>query len=62
MVVRGGVEQGAFAVEDPGAAARAAFDATGRLHNPAHAAEWSSPGIDDAFEGVVSLVLRGLAA
>jgi hypothetical protein len=48
------------ACADPEAAARAVFDATGRFHNPAHAAEWADPGIDDAFEGVWSLVLAGL--
>lgn len=36
------------------------FDATGRFHNPAHAAEWSDPGIDAAFERVWALVLSGV--
>jgi AcrR family transcriptional regulator len=60
-IVKDGVADGVFAADDPWAAARAAFDATSRFHNPAHAAEWSDPQIDDAFEGVCSLVLRGLA-
>jgi hypothetical protein len=47
---------------DPAAAARAVLDATGRFHNPAHAAEWSDPQIDQAFEGVWALLLRGLTA
>jgi AcrR family transcriptional regulator len=59
-IVAGGVEQGEFAVANPTAAARAVFDATGRFHNPAHAAEWSDPGIDSAFEGVWQLLLSGL--
>jgi AcrR family transcriptional regulator len=59
-IITDGVEQGDFAVDDPEAAARAVFDATGRFHNPAHASEWSDPGIDAAFEHVLSLVLRGL--
>jgi Tetracyclin repressor-like, C-terminal domain len=42
-------------------AARAAFDATSRFHNPAHVAEWSDAQIDAAYEQVRSLVLRGLA-
>jgi AcrR family transcriptional regulator len=61
-IVADGVERGEFGVADPAAAARAVFDATGRFHNPAHAAEWSDPGIDAAFEGVFALVLAGLGA
>jgi hypothetical protein len=33
-----------------------------RVHNPAHAAEWSHPGIDAAFERVWELVVAGLEA
>ena len=54
------IEGGEFEVKDTAAAARAAFDATSRFHNPAHAAEWSRPGTDAAYEGVRTLVLRGL--
>jgi AcrR family transcriptional regulator len=57
-IVADGVAQGEFAVEDAEIAARAAFDATSRFHNPAHAAQWSDPGIDDAYAGVRALVLR----
>ena len=56
-----GIAADEFAVEDPRAAARAAFDATSRFHNPAHAAEWSDPQIDAAYKGVRALILRGLA-
>jgi AcrR family transcriptional regulator len=59
-IVAEGVAESAFAADDPGAAARAAFDATTRFHNPAHAAEWSDPQVDAAYEGVRALVLRGL--
>ena len=45
-----------------GCAARAVFDATGRFHDPPYAADWSRPGIEDAFEAVTALVLRGLRA
>ncbi len=62
VIVADGVARGEFAVDDPAAAARAVFDATGRFHNPAHAAEWADPQIDKAFEGVWQLVLRGLTA
>ena len=59
-IIADGVARGEFELGDPVAAARAVFDATARFHNPAHAAEWSDPGIDAAFERVWSLVLAGL--
>jgi AcrR family transcriptional regulator len=59
-IVSDGVEQGEFAVEDPRQAARAIFDATARFHNPAFASQWSDPGLDDALESVVALLLGGL--
>jgi hypothetical protein len=52
--------RGELAAADPATAGRAVFDATARFHNPTHAPEWSDPSIDAAFEGVRSLVLRGL--
>ena len=61
-IIADGVARGEFAADDPAAAARAVFDATARFHNPAHAAEWSDPGIDAAYEGVRALVLGGLRA
>jgi AcrR family transcriptional regulator len=61
-IIADGVAHGEFAAVDPAEAARAVIDATGRFHNPAHAAEWSDPGIDAAFERVWALVLRGLKA
>ncbi len=61
-IIADGVAQGEFAVADPAEAARAVIDATGRFHNPAHAAEWADPGIIAAFERVWALLLRGLKA
>ncbi len=61
-IVADGVQRGEFAAADPAAEARAVLDATGRFHNPAHAAEWGDPGIDAAYAAVRDLVLRGLAA
>lgn len=61
-MVAGGQARGELSVDDPAVAARAVFHATTRFHNPIHASEWSDPGIDDAFEGVWALVLRGLGA
>ena len=61
-IIADGVARGEFAVADPLTAGRAVFDATARFHNPAHAAEWTDPGIDTAFRGVWVLVLGGLGA
>jgi AcrR family transcriptional regulator len=59
-IVADGVRRGEFAVADPSARGRAIFDATGRFHNPVHAAEWQQPGIDEAFEDVWALLMAGL--
>jgi AcrR family transcriptional regulator len=59
-IVRAGVEAGAFAVDDPAAAARALFQATGRFHDPGYAREWERPGVEEEFEAVVDLLVRGL--
>jgi AcrR family transcriptional regulator len=59
-IVADGVQRGEFADVDPATAGRAVFDASARFHNPVHAAEWSDPGIDAAFEGVWSLVVAAL--
>jgi pyridoxal biosynthesis lyase PdxS len=61
-IIADGMKRGEFQAADPAATARAVLDATGRFHNPAHAAEWADPQIDQAFEGVWQLVLRGLTA
>jgi len=59
-IIADGIERGELDVTDPDGAARAVFDSTSRFHNPAHAAQWSDPEIDEAFEGVWDLVARGL--
>jgi AcrR family transcriptional regulator len=61
-IIADGVARGEFSVPDPVGAARAVFHATTRFHNPVHAAEWSDPAIDAAFDGVWSFVLAGLGA
>jgi AcrR family transcriptional regulator len=61
-IIADGVARGEFAAEDPAKAGRAVFHAMSRFHNPAHAAEWSEPDIDDAQEAVWHLLLSGLAA
>ena len=61
-IIGEGVARGEFDVADPAVSARAVFDATSRFHNPAHAPEWTDPGIDSAFEGVWALIVTGLGA
>ena len=61
-IIADGVARGELTAADPATAGRAVFDATARFHNPTHAPEWSDPSIDAAYEGVRSLVLRGLGA
>jgi AcrR family transcriptional regulator len=61
-IIADGVRRTEFTVADPGAAARAVFEATTRFHDPAHVAQWSDPGIDASFEGVWALLLSGLTA
>lgn len=60
QIISDGVARGEFATADPIITGRAVLDATARFHNPAHAQEWSDPGIDAAFEGVWFLILCGL--
>ena len=61
-ILADGLAQGAFALSDPAASARAVLSATARFHHPAHASDWASPTIDAEFETVWHLVLRGLKA
>ncbi len=61
-IIADGVTRGEFTAADPLATARAVFNATTLFHNPAHAAQWSDPGIDASFEGIWSLILGGLGA
>ncbi|MEU8541565.1 TetR family transcriptional regulator [Streptomyces sp. NPDC048717] len=63
-ILADGHREGVFAAPETDfrATARAVFDATDRFHNPAHAAEWTDPGIDEAFTAVVALVRRALRA
>jgi AcrR family transcriptional regulator len=60
-IIADGLSDGEFAAVDSVAAGRAVLYATTRFHNPAHAAEWSDPGIDDILESVWHLLVRGLA-
>lgn len=60
-IIADGVASGDFVSPEPRATAMAIFNAMSRFHNPAHAAEWTSPDIDAAFEGVWGLVMAAIS-
>jgi AcrR family transcriptional regulator len=59
-VIRAGVGEGTFRKVDPVAMGRTVLIATSRFHHPAHAAEWTDPGIDAAYDEVWQLLMAGL--
>lgn len=59
-IVRAGVAEGTFRTLDSVATGRAVLLATSRFHHPAHAAEWSDPGQDAAYNQVWQLMMDGL--
>ena len=61
-ILSDGVKQGAFQVTDIEASARAVFDATSRFHHPAHAEEWTDPGLPARIDTLLALLLKGLEA
>ncbi|RII18376.1 HTH-type transcriptional repressor KstR2 [Streptomyces sp. YIM 130001] len=61
-ILQEGVAQGEFEIADPPVTARALFEATAHFHDPVYAPEWSRPDAQTAFEAVIALVLRGIAA
>jgi AcrR family transcriptional regulator len=61
-IIADGVRRGEFIKVDPAATAKALFVATARFHDPAHATEWSDPGIDALFDDIWALLASGLTA
>jgi AcrR family transcriptional regulator len=61
-ILSDGVKQGAFQVTDAKDVARALFDATSRVHHPAHAAEWKDPQLASRIDTLLALLLKGLEA
>ncbi|GAA3557680.1 TetR family transcriptional regulator [Nonomuraea rosea] len=59
-IISTGVTRGELAADDPAVAARAVLLATRAFHDPAHAAGWSVPGVEDDFAAVCDLILLGL--
>jgi AcrR family transcriptional regulator len=61
-IIADGVARGEFTAADPAAAGRAVLHAMTRFYSPAHAAEWSDPAFDEAFDQVWQLLVAGLGA
>ncbi len=61
-IIAAGVEEGTFRTVDPTAMGRAVLIATSKFHHPFHAADWSDPAIDAAYEDVWQLLMDGLCA
>lgn len=61
-IIRSGVDDGTFRKLDPVETGRAVLLATSRFHHPAHASEWTDPGIDAAYDDVWQLLMDGLCA
>src|ERR1700709_817257 len=51
-ILSDGMKQGAFAIPDVKATARAILEATSRFHHPAHAEEWSDPALSARIDAV----------
>jgi AcrR family transcriptional regulator len=60
MLIRSGVDEGTFRNIGHAAAGRALVIATTRFTHPAHAAEWTDPDIDAAFDDVWQMLMNGL--
>lgn len=56
-----GMRAGEFKPGQPKSAAKAFFMATSLFHHPAHAYQWTSDGIEAAFESVWTLLLAGIS-
>ncbi|MEV6975961.1 TetR family transcriptional regulator [Kitasatospora sp. NPDC093806] len=61
QIVQEGIEAKEFRLAHINSTARAVFEATAHFHDPAHAAEWSDPVVEERFEAVWKLILGGLA-
>ncbi|MBV6697232.1 TetR family transcriptional regulator [Kitasatospora aureofaciens] len=61
-IVQDGMEKKDFRLAHILTTARAVFEATAHFHDPAHAAEWSDPRVDERFEAVWTLIVSGLRA
>ena len=59
-IIRTGVKEGTFRHIDPLAAGRAVLLGTSKFHHPAHAAEWTDPAIDAAYDDVWQVLMEGL--
>lgn len=49
-----------FRYGDAGLKAQALFQTTTSFHHPAHPSEWTHTAIDETFDELLDLVIRGL--
>jgi AcrR family transcriptional regulator len=61
-IIGGGVASGDFTATAVEESAKAVFEATTRFHHPAHAAEWTAPGMNAALDRLCTLLHDGLSA
>jgi AcrR family transcriptional regulator len=61
QILMDGITEFSITPADADSTARAMFDATARFHKPTHASEWSNPSINQAFEGVWTLMMKGIS-
>ncbi|MFG1973887.1 TetR family transcriptional regulator [Nonomuraea fuscirosea] len=59
-IIATGAAHGELATADPAASARTVFLAANAFHDPAHAASWSRPEVEDELNALCDLLLLGL--
>ncbi|GAA1630404.1 TetR family transcriptional regulator [Nonomuraea maheshkhaliensis] len=59
-IIATGAARGELATADPAASARTVFLATNAFHDPAHAASWSRPEVEEELNALCDLLLLGL--
>jgi AcrR family transcriptional regulator len=59
-IIRAGIKEGTFRNVDPMATGKALLLATVWFHHPSHAAEWTDPGIHQAYDDVWQMLMDGL--
>jgi AcrR family transcriptional regulator len=59
-ILQDGLDAGEIASGDAMTTAKAIFKATSFFHHPMHAPSWSLPGVDESFEPLWDLLVKGL--
>lgn len=60
IILKDGVKDGSFEVEDCGSTARTLFFATTRYHHPLHVNDWDDEDIKDDFDNLFDLLERAI--